>query len=76
MLTYDWTKNGGQVTVILMADGMPLPPLPPYASDLTLTADGMPLPPLPPNANAVTLMADGMPLPPLPPYVADAAQIV
>ena len=54
---------------IQLADGMPLPPLPPpNAAGTTLVADGMPLPPLPPpNASDVTLLADGMPLPPLPP---------
>jgi len=52
-----------------LADGMPLPPLPPpKVSSNTLIADGMPLPPLPPpNAIGTTLLADGMPLPPLPP---------
>jgi hypothetical protein len=33
-----------------MADGSPLPPLPPNASGVMLLADGSPLPPLPPNA--------------------------
>jgi hypothetical protein len=52
-----------------LADGMPLPPLPPpNINSNSLIADGMPLPPLPPpNADGVTLVADGMPLPPLPP---------
>ena len=52
-----------------LADGMPLPPLPPpNAVGTTLLADGMPLPPLPPpNADGAMLVADGMPLPPLPP---------
>jgi len=47
-----------------VADGMPLPPLPPHGKS-ALSADGMPLPPLPPAIGA--LLADGMPLPPLPP---------
>lgn len=47
-----------------MADGMPLPPLPPVGKSV-LSADGMPLPPLPPRNGA--LLTDGMPLPPLPP---------
>ena len=31
-----------------MADGMPLPPLPPSGKGSSLITDGMPLPPLPP----------------------------
>ena len=52
-----------------LADGMPLPPLPPpNVSSNTLIADGMPLPPLPPpSVDRAMLAADGMPLPPLPP---------
>ena len=52
-----------------LADGMPLPPLPPpNVTSNTLIADGMPLPPLPPpSADGAMLAADGMPLPPLPP---------
>ena len=52
-----------------LADGMPLPPLPPpNVSSNTLIADGMPLPPLPPpSVDGAMLVADGMPLPPLPP---------
>jgi hypothetical protein len=41
------TKNTTQTDV---ADGMPLPPLPPGSG--ALLADGMPLPPLPPSAAA------------------------
>jgi hypothetical protein len=54
---------------IRVADGMPLPPLPPPKGGYTaLVADGMPLPPLPPpKGNYTVLVADGMPLPPLPP---------
>ena len=64
--------NGNQR--MQMADGMPLPPLPPpHAARTTLLADGMPLPPLPPpQVSGTTLMADGMPLPPLPPPHAEA----
>ena len=59
-----------------LADGMPLPPLPPQnINSNSLIADGMPLPPLPPNAVGTTLLADGMPLPPLPPN-ADEAMLV
>jgi hypothetical protein len=50
-----------------MADGMPLPPLPPSGKGSSLMADGMPLPPLPPSGKGTLLVADGMPLPPLPP---------
>jgi hypothetical protein len=59
--------NGNQR--MQLADGTPLPPLPPpNASNASLVADGTPLPPLPPpNANELTLLADGTPLPPLPP---------
>jgi hypothetical protein len=35
-------------TQMQMADGMPLPPLPPSGKGSSLIADGMPLPPLPP----------------------------
>ena len=49
----------------LYADGWPLPPFPPNATQ-TLVADGWPLPPFPPNATQ-TLVADGWPLPPFPP---------
>jgi hypothetical protein len=35
-------------TRMQMADGMPLPPLPPSGKGSSLIADGMPLPPLPP----------------------------
>jgi hypothetical protein len=41
------TTNGA--TQMHMADGMPLPPLPPSGKGSSLTADGMPLPPLPPS---------------------------
>ena len=60
--------NGNQR--MQLADGTPLPPLPPpNASTINLVADGTPLPPLPPpNANELMLMADGTPLPPLPPW--------
>jgi hypothetical protein len=42
-----------------LADGMPLPPLPPpNAVGTTLLADGMPLPPLPPpNVNGIAALA-------------------
>jgi hypothetical protein len=40
------TTNG--TTQMQMADGMPLPPLPPSGKGSSLVADGMPLPPLPP----------------------------
>jgi hypothetical protein len=42
-----------------LADGMPLPPLPPppNAVGTTLLADGMPLPPLPPNVNGTVALA-------------------
>jgi len=59
------TTNG--TTQTEMADGMPLPPLPPVGRSVLL-ADGTPLPPLPPGNGA--LLADGMPLPPLPPSAA------
>jgi len=59
------TTNG--TTQMQMADGMPLPPLPPSGKGSSLIADGMPLPPLPPSGKATLLVADGMPLPPLPP---------
>jgi len=36
-------------TQMQMADGMPLPPLPPSGKGSSLTAVGMPLPPLPPS---------------------------
>jgi hypothetical protein len=36
-------------TQMQMADGMPLPPLPPSPKGTLLIADGMPLPPLPPS---------------------------
>ena len=52
---------------MLMADGMPLPPLPPSGKGTLLIADGMPLPALPPGGKGTLLVADGMPLPPLPP---------
>jgi hypothetical protein len=42
------TRKGTTQTDV--ADGMPLPPLPPGNS--RLLADGMPLPPLPPSAAA------------------------
>ena len=41
------TTNGA--TQMHMADGMPLPPLPPSGKGFSLIADGMPLPPLPPS---------------------------
>ena len=41
------TTNGA--TQMHMADGMPLPPLPPSGRGSLLIADGMPLPPLPPS---------------------------
>lgn len=61
-----------------LADGMPLPPVPPPdVSSNSLIADGMPLPPVPPpNAVGTTLSADGMPLPPIPPPDADGAMLV
>jgi hypothetical protein len=59
------TRKGTTPTDV--ADGMPLPPLPPDGKSV-LSADGMPLPPLPPGNS--TLLADGMPLPPLPPSAA------
>jgi hypothetical protein len=65
------TTNGTKRTE--MADGMPLPPLPPGGKGILLVADGMPLPPLPPK-NVTELVADGMPLPPLPPKVAGIGQ--
>ena len=40
-------RNG--TTQMQMADGMPLPPLPPSGKGSSLIADGMPLPPLPPS---------------------------
>jgi len=63
------TTNG--TTQMQMADGMPLPPLPPSGKGSLLIADGMPLPPLPPSGKATLLVADGMPLPPLPPSKVD-----
>ena len=48
-------------TQMQVADGMPLPPLPPGK------ADGMPLPPLPPSKSVAVIAADGMPLQALPP---------
>ncbi len=48
------TTNGA--TQMHMADGMPLPPLPP---------------PLPPSGKGSSPIADGMPLPPLPPSKVD-----
>ena len=33
----------------VIADGRPLPPLPPHSTTNTLMADGWPLPPLPPG---------------------------
>jgi hypothetical protein len=50
------TTNG--TTQMRMADGMPLPPLPPSGKDSSLIADGMPLPPLPPSKlNAIEQVA-------------------
>ncbi len=63
------TTNG--TTQMQMADGMPLPPLPPSGKGSSLTADGMPLPPLPPSGKGTLLVVDGMPLPPLPPSKVD-----
>jgi len=48
-------------TQMQVADGMPLPPLPPAK------ADGMPLPPLPPSKSDAVIAADGVPLQALPP---------
>jgi hypothetical protein len=45
------TTNGA--TPIRVADGMPLPPLPPGKA--ALVADGMPLPPLPPSITDAVL---------------------
>jgi hypothetical protein len=59
------TTNG--TTKMQVADGMPLPPLPPTAKSAWLLADGAPLPPLPPTTKSAWLLADGAPLPPLPP---------
>jgi len=42
------TSTNG-TTQMQMADGMPLPPLPPPGKGSSLIADGMPLPPLPPS---------------------------
>ena len=36
-------------TQIDVADGMPLPPLPPSKTDAVIAADGMPFEPLPPS---------------------------
>jgi hypothetical protein len=52
-------------TQIEVADGMPLPPLPPGK------ADGMPLPPLPPSKTDAVIAADGLPLQTLPPSRVD-----
>lgn len=57
------TTNG--TTQMQVADGMPLPPLPPGK------ADGMPLPPLPPSKTDAVIAANGVPLQPLPPARAD-----
>ena len=49
-----------------LADGMPVPPLPPpNLSSNTLIADGMPLPPLPPpnSFHGSLIVADGTPPP-------------
>ena len=46
-------------TQLQVADGMPLPPLPPGK------ADGMPLPPLPPSKTYAVIVGDGMPWQPL-----------
>jgi hypothetical protein len=57
----------------LIADGWPMPPLPPKPPSMnanSLVADGWPmtpLPPKPPSMNANSLVADGWPMPPLPP---------
>jgi hypothetical protein len=42
---------------MLLADGTPLPPLPPNASGVILSADGTPLPPLPPYGNETPQVA-------------------
>jgi hypothetical protein len=54
----------------LVADGYPIPPLPPGRD---LLADGYPIPPLPPGS---TLVADGYPIPPLPPGMAANSQFL
>jgi hypothetical protein len=55
----------------LLADGNPIPPYPPQASntDLVLAADGNPIPPYPPQSMSgdLSLVADGNPIPPYPP---------
>jgi hypothetical protein len=56
----------------LSADGWPIPPFPPEASNdiRALLADGWPIPPFPPtilSGDNQTLVADGWPIPPFPP---------
>jgi hypothetical protein len=56
----------------LSADGWPIPPFPPKASNhiRALLADGWPIPPFPPtilSGDNQTLVADGWPIPPFPP---------
>ncbi len=56
--------NGGDA---LVADGWPVPPLPPPSLSESLVSDGWPVPPLPPPNLGESLVADGWPVPPLPP---------
>jgi hypothetical protein len=56
----------------LLADGNPIPPMPPYGitSVSFVAADGNPIPPMPPygKTSSSLIAADGNPIPPMPPY--------
>lgn len=69
----------GPVQKSYLADGSPLPPVPPRlaTANSSLVADGSPLPPVPPGSTGhgfaePQLIADGSPLPPVPPKLANA----
>jgi hypothetical protein len=54
-----------------LAEGSPLPPVPPgtVSPTSTLLAEGSPLPPVPPGIASFALIAEGSPLPPVPPGI-------